>query len=122
MLDIIFYFQILFIIGLAGYAFYSKNGILFAATGVFVSLTGLMLASGEPIDYATGAFTVVQGFGGDVNVTKIVADFNSYTASTSSPIWMWSQMMVYGGVVFVIIGLFLAISSIMNRNVEEGVV
>lgn len=107
------------ILAIVGYAFYSKHWAFFGLAGVFVILTGAMLAAGEPIEYATGTFTIVEGFAGDSNMTRFVPDFNAITTTTSVPAWMWSQVMMYGGFVFIILAFVLAMRGIMDRREVE---
>jgi len=124
LLDVIFYFQVLCVLALIGYAFFSKNWAFFVLAAVFTMLTGAMIMSGESIEYATGTFTIVQSFGGDGNVTRVVPDFNAFSASTSEPIFMWGNVMTYGGFVLLIIAFVLAGSAVMSRRdgSVEGIV
>lgn len=109
----------LFVLALIAYAFYSKSWAVFGLAGVFTILTGLMLVSGEPIEYATGEFTIVESFNDDANMTRVVPDSNSFSALTSEPIWMWGNLMMYGGFVFIIFSFLLAVRIIVERGENE---
>ena len=112
MLDVIFYFQLVLVLAILAYAFFSRHWAFFGMAGVFVILTGAMLVAGEPIEYATGTFSVIESYGNDSNITRIIPDYNAFTVDNSQPVWMWGNLMMYGGWLFIIIAFVLVLDDV----------
>lgn len=96
---------------------YTRSAAVFALVGVFSILTGAMLAAGEPVEFFTGGFTMTEN--ADQNVWTAVPDMNALTISNSSPINMWHYVFLYGGFVWIIVALLLAMRGEAGVELEE---
>lgn len=90
---------------------------MFALVAVFSILTGAMLAAQEPVEFFTGGFTMTEN--ADENQWTAIPDVNSLTTSNSSPINMWHYVLLYGGFVWLIVALFLAVGGETGVELEE---
>lgn len=117
MIETIFYLQVFaFFIFLAlGVIF--RDWSFFVLAAVFSMLTGAMLAAGEPVEFFTGAFTLVENQ--DENVWVASPDVNALTVSNSSPVNMWHYVLLYGGFVWIVVAFVLAARGRRGAGVED---
>lgn len=107
MIETVFYLQIaaLFIFLIFGIVF--RSWPFFVLAGVFSLLIGAELATGEPVEFFTGEFKLTEN--ADANVWIQTPDVNALTISNSNPVNMWHYVLLYGGFVWFIVALLLAV-------------
>ena len=89
---------------------------MFALAGVFSILTGVMLAAGEPVEFFTGGYTLVES---PADTFTASPDLNVLTISNSPPINMWHFVLLYGGFVWLVVALALVWRGRTGVGVEE---
>lgn len=116
MIETVFYIQIIafFIFLILGIVFRSWPFFLLAA--VFSFLLGAELAAGEPVEFFTGEYTLTEN--SDANLWKQTPDVNALTVSNSNQVNSWHYILLYGGFVWVIVALLLAVKG-RGTGLEE---
>lgn len=101
-------------LALLGYGIFQRSASFIAIAGVFSMLTGVMLV-GEGVSYPTG----YQILGADDNTMNINESYSVYTTYNSQPVNMWHYLLIYGGFVWIIVAIILAIKGRQGDILEE---